>query len=586
MNKLLLSLVVLSSFAAFAYGQEVDPPKGVKSHLINGTYVVDGIYYMTIQQAITAAGSAGAVEIPSNYAGLDTYTNPIGITILDMRVGKSFFAVIPPTTSILKGTGTKGVSAPASASDIAVLGTLSNSITGNAFTATQLAVQPITCPNGQVATGITSSGNPALCLSIATSTFTPSLTYVGTNSAGNIVSAPTPVTSFTVASTNGLSGLLSGGSTPILTLSLGAINPTSVGATTAGSGTFTSIIDTGLAASTAPVCPNGPNGTFTTTGCAGSSSSLTGLSIANANGVSGSVTTGNTPVVTLALGAINPTSIGATTPSSGIFSAINGPIGTVSPASGVFSGVTVNGAYTQVGTATNSFLGVTNFLSIRTTQINNTGVTNVASDINLLPTGVANSTNVEYPSPSLYFQESTNNSGSTTTALWSIQARNYDGGNNNTGAILRMFYNGPLTPTVGGIVEVPSLSIDRIAGRDAICGNGYLGALTTNYCNVLRSYANFSNNATGAQLMLPDFGLNVTTLSQAESFSIAAPMSGFGRTCMEFIQSATSGPYTVTPPSNVLGFFTVGTLAGKRNMQCFYYDGSNWLAESTGIINF
>lgn len=52
---------------------------------IAGQFVVDGIAYTTIQAAITAAGTTGSVTIPSSYAGTDTYTNPNGIQIIDLR---------------------------------------------------------------------------------------------------------------------------------------------------------------------------------------------------------------------------------------------------------------------------------------------------------------------------------------------------------------------------------------------------------------------------------------------------------------------------------------------------------------------
>lgn len=48
-----------------------------------------------------------------------------------------------------------------------------------------------------------------------------------------------------------------------------------------------------------------------------------------------------------------------------------------------------------------------------------------------------------------------------------------------------------------------------------------------------------------------------------------------------------SGPYTVTAPSNVGGFFTVGTTSGDWNCQSFTYDGYDgmWLATTPGVTN-
>jgi hypothetical protein len=50
--------------------------------MINGKSFATG---MTLQQAINAAGSNGAVEIPANYTGTDTFTNPNGVTVKDLR---------------------------------------------------------------------------------------------------------------------------------------------------------------------------------------------------------------------------------------------------------------------------------------------------------------------------------------------------------------------------------------------------------------------------------------------------------------------------------------------------------------------
>jgi hypothetical protein len=85
MKKLFLLVVLL--FTVKSHSQSIDPPSGITTHLINGEYVVDGNYYTAIQQAITAAGTTGIVEIPSNYTGNDTYTNPNNITIFDYRMG-------------------------------------------------------------------------------------------------------------------------------------------------------------------------------------------------------------------------------------------------------------------------------------------------------------------------------------------------------------------------------------------------------------------------------------------------------------------------------------------------------------------
>jgi hypothetical protein len=87
MKKILLLSFVFLFASLNLNAQFVDPPDGIVTHIINGAYVVDGIYYTTIQQAVTAAGTTGIVDIPSNYTGTDTYTNPNNITIFDYRAG-------------------------------------------------------------------------------------------------------------------------------------------------------------------------------------------------------------------------------------------------------------------------------------------------------------------------------------------------------------------------------------------------------------------------------------------------------------------------------------------------------------------
>ena len=41
----------------------------------------------TLQAAMTAAGTNGAMEIPPTYAGTDTFTNPNGVRVTDLRTG-------------------------------------------------------------------------------------------------------------------------------------------------------------------------------------------------------------------------------------------------------------------------------------------------------------------------------------------------------------------------------------------------------------------------------------------------------------------------------------------------------------------
>jgi hypothetical protein len=69
------------------------------------------------------------------------------------------------------------------------------------------------------------------------------------------------------------------------------------------------------------------------------------------------------------------------------------------------------------------------------------------------------------------------------------------------------------------------------------------------------------------------------------SFTLAAGTAGQEKT-LTFCQNATGG-YSVTPPSNVRGFFTVGTTLSKCSSQHFTYNSTQtaWLADSPGVIN-
>jgi hypothetical protein len=69
------------------------------------------------------------------------------------------------------------------------------------------------------------------------------------------------------------------------------------------------------------------------------------------------------------------------------------------------------------------------------------------------------------------------------------------------------------------------------------------------------------------------------------SFTLAAGADGQEKT-LEFCQNATGG-YAVAGPSNVHGFFTVGTAASKCSSQHFTYTvaQSAWLADSPGVVN-
>ncbi len=130
--------------------------------------------------------------------------------------------------------------------------------------------------------------------------------WTGTNSdwalfsSGHVGSGT--VTSVSVADVNGVSGSVANPTTtPAITISLGHIQPTSIGTAT-----------------TATTQSPGDNSTKIATtayaDAASSSGTVTSVSVVTANGVSGSVATDTTtPAITLVLGAITPSSIGSAT---------------------------------------------------------------------------------------------------------------------------------------------------------------------------------------------------------------------------------------------------------------------------------
>jgi hypothetical protein len=244
------------------------------------------------------------------------------------------------------------------------------------------------------------------------------------------------VTSVSVATANGVSGTVATATTtPAITLTLGAITPSTVnGVTLSGSSTPTLAVTgtanlsgtntgdqdiSGIATNAAaialkaplaspaltgvPTAPTATVGTNTTqlattafvlanAGGGGGSGTVTSVSVTTANGVSGSVATSTTtPAITLTLGAITPSSVAATGPvsaagavqshdSSGTYSEF-----VQSPAAGLTayprtlfrgfgSSVTNNGMYASCGNASGS-TQITSFLGVST----NADVTQVSS---------------------------------------------------------------------------------------------------------------------------------------------------------------------------------------------------------------
>jgi hypothetical protein len=77
----------------------------------------------------------------------------------------------------------------------------------------------------------------------------------------------------------------------------------------------------------------------------------------------------------------------------------------------------------------------------------------------------------------------------------------------------------------------------------------------------------------------------IALTANVTSFTLAAGSDGQEKT-LTFCQNATGG-FTVAPPANVHGFFTVGATASKCSAQHFTYSAGQtaWLADSPGVTN-
>lgn len=119
-------------------------------------------------------------------------------------------------------------------------------------------------------------------------------------------------------------------------------------------------------------------------------------------------------------------------------------------------------------------------------------------------------------------------------------------------------------------------------------GNGaFTGAATgTN----IKSGESVFTSATTA--LSPLFQLLTINLSAAYTFTLGNGTANGQNICLQFVQPATGGPFTATPPANIKGFFSgsaglIGTTASLHSMQCFIYSNNSfWAPTSPGIINY
>lgn len=185
------------------------------------------------------------------------------------------------------------------------------------------------------ANGLSLSGQ-ALSLGLSSTSTTGALSSTDWNTFNGKQPAGSYLTAVSVATANGVSGTSSGGTTPALTITLGDITPSSVAATgtVTGSnlsGTNTGDVTLGTAnglSLTGQALSLGLSSTSTTgalsstdwnmfNGKQPAGTYVTAVSVATANGVSGTSSGGTTPALTLSLGAITPTMVNGNTLTTG-----------------------------------------------------------------------------------------------------------------------------------------------------------------------------------------------------------------------------------------------------------------------------
>ena len=192
---------------------------------------------------------------------------------------------------------------------------------------------------------------------------------------------------------------------------------------------------------------------------------------------------------------------------------------------------------TQSSTAFGLKLGTTYGLVVAGGALNlYTGTTNYA-------TNVLTTTAQREPSIATYCWSSSNlNLAACDTSLWRAAA-NVVGISNGT------------TNTVGGALGAPT-------GGAEVVASSATPTFSTSYA--------VSRNVLTA---------NVT------SFTLGNGLVDGQRKVLCFKQGA--GPYTIAPPANVHGFFTVGVTNADWNCQTFVYDTTDtiWLADGPGVIN-
>jgi hypothetical protein len=160
------------------------------------------------------------------------------------------------------------------------------------------------------------------------------------------------------------------------------------------------------------------------------------------------------------------------------------------------------------------------------------------------------------------------------------------GGNGN----VTLQYNYPYLVTCSG----QNINLGRVSGylhfRFTSPGQYGLPAHVYEVCHTSPAQPTIGSSETVTFSATPTFSTStraslITLAGNVTSFTLSAGADGQEKT-LTFCNNATGG-YTVTAPSNVHGFMTVGATASKCSSQHFTYSAaqSAWLADSAGVVN-
>lgn len=144
-------------------------------------------------------------------------------------------------------------------------------------------------------------------------------------------------------------------------------------------------------------------------------------------------------------------------------------------------------------------------------------------------------------------------------------------------------------------LQYNSTTLVTCSGQNVNLGNvpaylHFVAYSSTGVIEVCDSNSSLVNAETVAFSTTPTFSVNtkvssITLTGSVTSFTLAAGVDGQAKTLI-FCQNGTGG-FTVAPPANVHGFFTVGATASKCSSQQFTYSAAQaaWLAASGGATN-